>query len=115
MLNRKFNDDEPTNYYLQFARQANCLRANDTPDSSHHRKSVFNCLQKADTILLQKANADMTYNGTYGHWLFTPVTDGELLREQPHTALLNKRINGERILTGVSLTIDLYRYTCLTT
>lgn len=69
---------------------------------------MFACLQKADTLLLQKANADITYNGTYGQMPFLPVTDGQLLREQPHSALLNKRVNGDRILTVVSFIIDLY-------
>ena len=100
-LHSKFDDDGPTSYYQQFARQAGCL--NDTVDPSPAgRKSVFQCLQNADTIVLQKANADVTYNGKYGRWPFTPVTDGELLREQPHVALLDKQVNGERILTGVS-------------
>ncbi|KAK4446929.1 Alpha/Beta hydrolase protein [Podospora aff. communis PSN243] len=99
-IQHMFSDEAPTNNYLHLARQANCLGAHDSVDSASDRKLVFQCLQEADTMVLQKANAEITYNGTYGRWPFVPVTDGALLREQPPTALLNKRVNGERILTA---------------
>ncbi|KAK1755534.1 Alpha/Beta hydrolase protein [Echria macrotheca] len=94
----KFDDDGPTGYYTEFARRAGCLGLNETSISSS--KSIFKCLEKADTITLQKANADTTYYGTYGLWPFIPVTDGTLLREQPPKALLSRRVNGQRVLTS---------------
>lgn len=96
-----FDDGLPTDYYLQFARRAKCLSSNETALPSNG--SVFKCLQNADTIVLQNASAYTSYAAKYGQWAFIPVTDGTLIREQPNRQLPSGKVNGERILTGVSL------------
>lgn len=97
---RNFDDAVPKEYYQQFASRANCLGNNGTAVAPY--RSVFECLQNADTITLQNASAYTSYSAKYGQWSFIPVTDGTLLREQPYVPLLSGRVNGERILTGVS-------------
>ncbi|GAB1318467.1 Carboxylic ester hydrolase [Madurella fahalii] len=93
-----FDDALPTDYYLQFARRAECLGSNETVIPSDG--SVFRCLQNADTIVLQNASAYTSYAAKFGQWAFIPVSDGTLIREQPNRQLLSGKVNGERILTG---------------
>ncbi|KAK3314300.1 carboxylesterase [Apodospora peruviana] len=92
-----YDDELPTDYYLQFAQRAGCL-GND--DNSLDSAAVFKCLQNADSILLQKASANTSYSAKYGQWAFIPVTDGELIKELPTQQLTAGKVNGERIVTG---------------
>lgn len=89
----------PTDYYLQFARRAKCLGANETAPTDG---SLFRCLEKSDTVTLQNASAYTSYAAKNGQWAFIPVTDGKLIREQPTKQLLAGRVNGELMLAGVS-------------
>ncbi|KAK3395154.1 putative carboxylesterase [Podospora didyma] len=95
----KHDDGLPTDYFLQFARRANCL--NETQQHPMPTDgSLFACLQSADTILLQNASAYTSYAAKFGQWAFIPVTDGALIQAQPNEQLLAGKVNGERILAG---------------
>ncbi|KAI0474359.1 carboxylesterase [Xylaria cf. heliscus] len=86
-----FDDAWPTLSYQAFVKQAGCSDA-EVP---------FECLQSADTVVLQNASALVSTSANYGQWAFIPVTDGKLIRKRPSEQLvLNKKVNGLRVLTG---------------
>jgi carboxylesterase type B len=64
--------------------------------------SELECLVAQDTVTLQNASAYISATGEYGQWVFLPVTDGEFLVSRPSEQLLTGRVNGLRILSGVS-------------
>ncbi|KAF2965544.1 hypothetical protein GQX73_g8010 [Xylaria multiplex] len=87
----EFDDAWPTLSYEAFAKQAGCSNA----------EVVFECLQSADTIVLQSASAKVSTSANYGQWGFIPVTDGTLIRKRPTEQLvIDKSVNGLRVLTG---------------
>jgi hypothetical protein len=98
MVDRDFDDPLPTEYYRQFAERAGCLQGGAQPQDL----SVFKCLQNADSVKLQNASAETNFGAEFGQWAFIPVTDGRLIQQRPSQQLLSGRVNGERILTGVS-------------
>lgn len=67
-----------------------------------HSLSVFDCLVAADSETLQNASFKVSETGQFGTWAFLPVTDGTFVQELPSDQLLNGRVNGKRILSGVS-------------
>ncbi|KAI1745212.1 carboxylesterase family protein [Xylaria scruposa] len=86
-----FDDAWPTLSYQAFVDQAGCSDA-EVP---------FECLQSADTLVLQNASSLVSASGDYGQWAFIPVTDGKLIRKRPTEQLvINKKVNGLRLLTG---------------
>ena len=97
-MSRNYDDDLPTDYYLQFAQRAGCLGTDD--GSSSDSAAVFKCLQKADSTVLQKASCDTSLNAKPGNWAFIPVTDGNLIRNLPSKQLLAGKVNGERMIVG---------------
>ncbi|GAP83259.1 putative carboxylesterase family protein [Rosellinia necatrix] len=87
----RYDDTWPTLSYQTFVEQAGCSNA----------KSAFQCLQSADTIVLQNASAIASSMSVHAQWAFIPVTDGTLIRKRPSEQLLvDKRVNGRRVLTG---------------
>jgi hypothetical protein len=99
-----FDDGMPTDYYLQFARRAKCLGENEAAPTDG---SLFRCLEKTDSLTLQNASAYTSYAAKHGQWAFIPVTDGKFIRAQPTEQLLAGKVNGERMLTGVSPSLSL--------
>ena len=99
-VNRDFDSALPSFWYREFARRAGCLQ-DDKDSYSPGRDEVFQCLQSADTHVLQQANANVTADARYGQWAFIPVTDGRLLKARPTEQLRRGKVNGERILVGV--------------
>ncbi|RYC64715.1 hypothetical protein CHU98_g1509 [Xylaria longipes] len=86
-----FDDAWPTLSYQAFVEQAGCSDA-EVP---------FECLQSADTVVLQNASSQVSMSGNYGQWAFIPVTDGKLIRKRPSEQLvINRAVNGLRVLTG---------------
>lgn len=53
--------------------------------------------------MLQKAAAETNRGARYGQWAFIPVTDAVLIQQRPSAQLLAGRVNGESVLTSVSL------------
>lgn len=91
----------PTQAYNRFAAEVGCAG-----DIGHGllNHSVFECLLTADSLTLQNASAYVSAGpgAAYGQWAFVPVTDGSLLRERPSTQLAAGKVNGLRMLSGVS-------------
>ncbi|KAK5628761.1 hypothetical protein RRF57_004476 [Xylaria bambusicola] len=88
---RDFDDAWPTLSYQAFVNKAGCSDA-EVP---------FECLQAADTVVLQDASARVSTSANYGQWGFIPVTDGKLIRKRPTQQLaVDRNVNGLRILTG---------------
>lgn len=86
----------PTNNYYNFAARAGCYHGRHTPDS------VFECLVRSNTDTLQYASGNISTSGAWGTFAFLPVTDGDFIRELPSKQLLQRKISGKRILSGVS-------------
>lgn len=53
-----------------------------------------------DTGTLQNASAAISASSRYGTWAFLPVTDDVYIQRLPSQQLLQKRVNGARLLTG---------------
>ncbi|KAI1118525.1 carboxylesterase [Nemania sp. NC0429] len=86
-----FDDAWPTLSYQAFVDEAGCSDA----------EVALECLQSADTAVLQNASARVSVSSNYGQWAFIPVTDGALIRDRPTRQLaIQKRVNGLRVLTG---------------
>ncbi|TGJ79419.1 hypothetical protein E0Z10_g9345 [Xylaria hypoxylon] len=86
-----YDDAWPTLSYEAFVEEVGCSDA----------EVIFECLQSADTILLQSATAKVSTSVNYGQWAFIPVTDGALIRKRPTEQLaVDKSVNGLRVLTG---------------
>jgi hypothetical protein len=60
------------------------------------------CLRSKSSATLQNASFAVSGSGEYGTWAFLPVTDGTYIQQRPSQALLQKKINGRRHLSGVS-------------
>ncbi|RWA07360.1 hypothetical protein EKO27_g7744 [Xylaria grammica] len=87
----EFDDAWPTLSYEAFVEEAGCSDA-DVP---------FECLQSADTLVLQTASGKVSTSANYGQWGFIPVTDGTLIRKRPTEQLaIDKSVNGLRVLVG---------------
>lgn len=86
----------PTAHYHDFAARAGCYQYTRSDDST-----IFNCLIRADTETLQYASGNVSTSGAWGTWAFTPVTDGKFIQDLPSKQLLEKKVSGKRILSGV--------------
>lgn len=93
----EYNDDIPKIHYHDFAARVGCYEG---MSSSEH--SIFECLVRANTEELQYASSNISTSGAWGTWAFLPVTDGEFVQDLPSRQLLEKRVSGKRILSGVS-------------
>lgn len=90
----------PTRQYRALAATVGCL---DRKRNGKTFDTIFDCLVSVDSLVLQQANAIIGGNGLYGQYGYMPVTDGKYVQQLPSQQLLQKKINGERILVGVSL------------
>ncbi|RYP53365.1 hypothetical protein DL768_001610 [Monosporascus sp. mg162] len=94
-----YDDSQPSESYYRFADRAGCLT-----DEIAAKGSVFGCLVSADTAVLKSASDYVSTTGRYGHWAFTPVTDGVLIQERPSNRLLTGgEINGLHIISSNNL------------
>ncbi|KAN0106631.1 alpha/beta-hydrolase [Hyaloscypha variabilis] len=91
-----YSDSVPTKLYNQFVDAAGCSVTPKT--SSIH--STFACLVAQNTTTLQLASFNVTGSAPYGTWGFAPVTDGTYIQQRPSQALLQKKVNGLRELSG---------------
>ncbi|UQC87348.1 acetylcholinesterase [Colletotrichum lupini] len=80
----------PTARYQAFAEKAGCSSSVD----------VLACLRGKDSMTLQLASANTTFEQPYGFWAFYPVTDGVYIKSLPTEQMKQKRVNGERLLVG---------------
>ncbi|KAK1625196.1 Alpha/Beta hydrolase protein [Colletotrichum phormii] len=80
----------PTERYRAFAEKAGCSSSSD----------VLACLRGKDSMTLQVASANTTFEQPYGFWAFYPVTDGVYIKSLPTEQMEQKRGNGERLLVG---------------
>lgn len=92
-----YNDFLPTQAYYAFAGAAGCPASFAYGNTT---KTIFECLQSQDSLILQQASHNISTSGTFGSWGFLPVTDGHFIRERPSEALLKRKINGLRLLTS---------------
>ena len=92
-----YADWQPSQAYYAFAQAAGCFPGKAYGNSS---TTIFQCLQAADTMVLQNASASISGSGTWGTWGFLPVTDGDFIRYRPSEQLPTGRINGQRVLSG---------------
>lgn len=92
---------EPTKSYYKLATQVGCA---DEEGHGFTGQSVFECLATMDSFILQNASTQVSggYGAVYGQWAFLPVTDGEFLRARPSVQLASGKVNGLRVLSGVS-------------
>ncbi|KAL8918910.1 MAG: hypothetical protein Q9208_007091 [Pyrenodesmia sp. 3 TL-2023] len=92
-----YADFVPSQSYYAFAAAVGCF--NGSPQGNLGG-SIFDCLISKDTDALQNASAYISGSGRYGTWAFLPVTDGSFIQQLPSQQLLEKRVNGRRILSG---------------
>ena len=92
----KYDDPVTTRKYRAFAKAAGCAGGSTTSYST-----VFSCLVKADTEVLQNASGVVSESGEFGTFAFLPVTDGDFVQARPSQQLLAKKVQGKRILIGV--------------
>lgn len=64
--------------------------------------SVFACLVAQNASIIAAAANNISQEGAYGNWAFDPVIDGIFVEQAPSQALLQKKVNGVRLLSGVS-------------
>ncbi|KAI4174644.1 MAG: hypothetical protein LQ343_002217 [Gyalolechia ehrenbergii] len=83
--------------YYAFAAAVGCF---DGYPQGNISNSIFQCLVNKDTDTLQNASASISGSSRYGTWGFLPVTDGRFIQQLPSQQLLEKRVNGRRILSG---------------
>jgi carboxylesterase type B len=89
----RYNDPKPTTAYNNFAEAAGCSG----------QANVFACLQGVDTLILQNASAHAAQFVPFGEYGFAPVTDGDLVQNRPSVQLFSGKVNGLRMLSGVSI------------
>lgn len=93
-----YADFVPSQSYYAFAAAVGCFNGFPQGNVSD---SIFSCLVSKNTDTLQNASAYISGSSRYGTWAFLPVTDGSFIQQLPSQQLLEKRVNGKRILSGV--------------
>ena len=94
-----YNDFVPSQSYYAFAHAVGCF---DDRAFGSATQTIFQCLVGKDTMTLQNASNYISTSSRYGTWGFLPVTDGSFIQQLPSQQLLEKRVNGLRLLAGVS-------------
>lgn len=92
-----YADFVPSQSYYAFAAAVGCFNGFPQGNISN---SIFQCLVGKDTDTLQNASASVSGSSRFGTWGFLPVTDGSFVQQLPSQQLLEKRVNGRRILSG---------------
>lgn len=92
-----YADPFPKARYDKFVELAGCSKP-------AVNSSTFDCLVAADSEVLQNASGTVsTTLGYFGSFAFLPVIDGDYIQERPAAQLLRAKLNGKRVLIGVSL------------
>lgn len=100
-----YDDSVHEQNYAAFAEQAGCSKGSL---KSIQYPSTFDCLVATDSAVLQNASGTVsTTQGYFGTFGFLPVLDGKLIQTRPSTQLLSGRVNGKRLLVGVSASLSL--------
>ncbi|KAJ6577951.1 Alpha/Beta hydrolase protein [Mycena capillaripes] len=84
-----YNDRIPELLFSEVVAQANCTGVTDT----------MVCLRSADANTLQTANTQINNGGFFGTFLFVPVVDGTFITQRPTLSLLERKVNGEALLS----------------
>ncbi|MCJ1249653.1 hypothetical protein MMC30_006879 [Trapelia coarctata] len=92
-----YNDFVPSQSYYAFAQAVGCF---DDRAFGYTTQPIFQCLVGKDTMTLQNASNYISASGMYGTWGFLPVTDGSFIQQLPSQQLLEKRVNGIKVLSG---------------
>lgn len=101
-MQHEYNGLVPTQTYYAFAEAVGCLTGN-AAGSTSGSQTIFQCLVSKDYGILQNASSIVGGSGLYGTWGgFLPVTDGKFIKNAPSGQLLEKKVNGLRVLSGVS-------------
>jgi carboxylesterase type B len=66
-------------------------------------QTTFDCLLEQNTSTIVQAGLNVVEYVDGFTWGFTPVTDGVILQQTPSQQLMSKKVNGNRILSGVCL------------
>ena len=90
-----YNDNTPTTFYNQVLNYTSC-------DSGSSGKSRFDCLVELDAVTLSAAGSDVDGIDADFTRGFAPVTDGIIVQDIPSRQLRSGRVNGRRMLAGVS-------------
>ncbi|CAG8982167.1 hypothetical protein HYALB_00003602 [Hymenoscyphus albidus] len=98
-MQHEYNSQVPSQLYHDFASAAGCLSGNASGSPSDSQ-STFQCLVSKDYPTLQNASSMIGGSGVFGTWAFLPVTDGKFIQKAPSAQLLEKKVNGLRILSG---------------
>ncbi|KAK6397873.1 hypothetical protein LTR65_005121 [Meristemomyces frigidus] len=93
----QYNGWQPSQSYYAFAQAVGCFPGRAYGNTS---TTVLDCLRQAPTLVLQNASAHVGASGTWGTWAFTPVTDGDFIRERPSQQLTGGKVNGQRVFSG---------------
>lgn len=92
-----YRDWVPTQSYYAFAAAAGCPANVAYGNTS---TTIIQCLRNQSYATLQNASTTISASGRFDTWSFLPVTDGVLVQDRPSRQLLEKKVNGERLLTG---------------
>lgn len=92
-----YKDWIPTQSYYAYATAVGCPPTKAYGNTS---ETIFQCIVSKDTRTLQTASFNISGSGTYGTWGFLPVTDGTFVQQLPSQQLLQRQLNGERLLVG---------------
>ncbi|KAJ7455518.1 Alpha/Beta hydrolase protein [Mycena latifolia] len=84
-----YNDRIPELLFSQVVAQTNCTPVAD----------VMACLRSADANTLQAANTQINLSGFFRIFLFVPVVDGSFITQRPTLSLLERKVNGEVLLS----------------
>lgn len=94
-----YADFVPTQSYYAFAYKVGCF---DGTPFLNQSQTIIQCLREKDSLILQQAAAIVSATGRYAQWGFLPVTDGDFVQDLPSKQLQAKKVNGLRMLSGVS-------------
>lgn len=91
----------PSQSYYAFALAAGCW-GGAAYGYETTSKTIFDCLISKDTHTLQNASFYVSASANFGIWGFLPVTDGFFIQDLPSKQLAEGKVNGIRLLAGVS-------------
>ena len=90
----EYNDDIPSGFYKSVLNYTNC----DDGDA----KSQFDCLVNLNALQLSAAGTQVDSQDSDFTRGFAPVTDGTIIQDIPSHQLKPGKLNGKRMLAGVS-------------
>ncbi|KAJ7190775.1 Alpha/Beta hydrolase protein [Mycena pura] len=84
-----YNDRIPELLFSEFVAQTNCTSATDS----------MACLRAVDATVLEGANSNINLAGFFGTFVLVPVVDGDFITQPATTALRERRVNGQALLS----------------